>query len=201
MKRTIPCNKHPFYFALTALMSFGLVLANPAFGQDFSVIIQISGNQTEICEGNSLILTGQGFYGDENIVRQQWISASDIFEKTQDQFATLKTNIPGKHLITYRAWDDSGQQAELSVTITIWAKPQSEVKISKGFMTRLLGRDFPVKLESTAHQANDTFQWVYNHQNIEGANQAAFIARQSGRYRLITTSEQGCRTYSKAIDF
>lgn len=165
------------------------------------LVLETSAGETRFCQGTQVSITAKGFHGDEVLVEHQWESTSEnIFSRTQNQYAALDGSIPGRHLITYHGTDDQGNKASISITIIFDEAPAIEIEARKGFFTRLFGKSIPVKLNSAYIHPDHHYQWYRNNEEISGATGTSFKVGQEGRYRLVITSPQGCRAYSRAID-
>ncbi len=193
-------SKNIYYIFLFTVISIAFIQDLKA--DDLTVYIQLPGDKVEYCqnEGN-IILTGKGFHGEENIVKHEWESTSEgIIEETRNQFAVINTASAGDHIITYHAWDENENYDKVSVTIHVYPLPENEIKSSKGFFTWLFGKDLPQKLEAENTKADYKYQWYLNNEKIENATESSYKANEKGRYRLVTISAEGCKSYSSALE-
>jgi hypothetical protein len=185
----------------TGILFHLLLFVKPLQADELVLILETSAGETRFCQGSSFSLIARGLHGDEILTEYLW-EADDpgLFSQSEGPFAVLQGTTPGNHLVTFTGTDDQGNKASVSITITVLQAPNPEVSVSHGFLTRLFGKELPLKLEATNPSSGSTYQWFRNNEIIEGAVSRSFKARQTGRYRLVVTSAEGCKAYSRPIE-
>lgn len=186
------------FITIYCFLVFYALPVNALCTDELVLILETSSGETRFCQGSSFSITARGFHGDEVLVGHRWESPTEgLIARTEGPYALIEAREAGAHKITYYGTDDQGNHASISITIEVLPNPISEIEISKSFFTRLFNRDFPQNLQSLQQQEDYQYAWYLNNEWM--AHTATFRANQPGRYRLVITSSQGCRSYSQPL--
>jgi hypothetical protein len=176
-----------------------LLIVSEGVADEPEVYIEPSADINRLCKDSDFGLTGRGMHGTENFVQHKWEnSGENIFAGTDGPFAVIRPGRPGKNTITYTATDEFGNQASSSITVTVFDKPANEIKITRGFFSKIFGNELPVTLSAEANREY-SYQWFKENEIMEGEINAKLKTGEKGNYRLMITSDKGCHSYSRLI--
>ncbi len=160
--------------------------------------ISVTGGQTSICIGQPMVLIGQTNLDPEEISRQLWETNGRLLSNLDNNYVRLDTSIPGSYEVTYKWWNEQGQETSCTILINVSGKPEFEIVENFGFFQRILFKKPMPRLRILSAESH-TFQWFFNNNEIEGASGAVFKPTMAGKYNVKVTSQQGCSTFSKDI--
>jgi len=188
--------KH-FYCCLSfllALASWQALLANDSIKCQISV----TGGQTDICQGQPLVLISQLEGVEDLFTHRHWHTEGNLLSATDGQFVRFDTSIPGTFLVSFTAWNDDGDNARCEIKIEVVSKPNIEIVENFGLFRRFLFKK-PMPRLKIIPAENYIFQWFYNDHEIPGADKARFRPPKPGNYHVKVTTQQGCSAFSKII--
>lgn len=141
--------------------------------------------QTNICQGDSVILSANGY-------AFQWMKDGQLFSNVSSTSQTV--NQSG----SYYCIRANNCGVDTSNTITISVKPLPSAAISALTSTTFCSGD-SVKL-SGPNLPNRSYQWYKYNSAISGANAPTYTAKQLGKYKLsVTNTVTGCSKTGNAI--
>lgn len=118
----------------------------------------------------------------------------------------LKTDVPGKYEIIYKASDDAGNTTTKTSTVTVTAKPEPEKKAKKKAPAKKKSADYSradklaealvkkLKKGSATETARAIFKWV--HKNIHYVNSGSKLTGKKAAYQGLTKHSGNCRVYA-----
>ena len=145
----------------------------------------LSTPQTNICQGDSVILTANGY-------AFKWMKDGQFLSNSLS--TTLTVNQSG----SYYCIRANNCGVDTSNTITISVKPFPSAAISALTSTTFCSGD-SVKLSGPI-LPNRSYQWYKYNSAISGANSSTYTAKQLGKYKLsVTNTSTGCSKTGNAI--
>ncbi len=118
----------------------------------------------------------------------------------------LKTDVPGKYEIIYKASADAGNTTTKTATVTVTAKPEPEKKAKKKAPAKKKSADYSradklaealvkkLKKGSATETARAIFKWV--HKNIHYVNSGPKLTGKKAAYQGLTKHSGNCRVYA-----
>ena len=176
------------------------LIANNLFAGDPDIYIETTTGKHTVCSGVNLTLTGHSLFHSNNIAEHKWESTTrGIFAATRDQFAVVNTRETGTHTITYSVTDHDGNTAITQISITVNDLPGNNVMVNNKNPEDIKEIQLPADFLATEGISENKYQWFRNNVLIDGAASSQYKALEPGSYRLMTTSSEGCHSYSSAI--
>ncbi len=191
-------NKKLFFSLLVSILL--ITSAKNVQAGDPELYIETSTGKNTVCSGVTMSLTGRSLISDNSIAEHRWESStSGIIAATKDQFAFINTNETGIHTITYSIIDEKGNTYSTHISVRVLELPDNNVLINHKEGSELNEIHLPAELSAREVNRSNKYQWFRNNIKIEGATFSSYKATEEGSYRLMTTSHEGCHSYSTSI--
>ncbi|MBS4014637.1 MAG: hypothetical protein KGZ97_12925 [Bacteroidetes bacterium] len=183
-----------FVLAISLVMSNIMLMAGDLF-----VWIEVSGGKTNICEGQKLILVGNATDGSGEYVKHSWAGNMELAEFINDQVLTIDTKTPGQYSFEYSVWDNLENSASTKISINVKPLPNSRIESKRVFISKLIGKKYPVKIYLKHKKDIKSIDWYKNGEVIDSDDIFSIKVKSDGIYRAVVTSNNGCVSYSNAI--
>lgn len=191
-------NKKAFFSLLASTLLFFSVKV--VLAGDPELFIETSTGKNTVCAGVNLSLTGHSLNSDNTITQHRWESSTPgIIAATKNHHAIINTHETGSHIITYSFIDDSGNSFSTQITIRVMELPGNGILVNQKDAFDFTEIRQPAELTAREQNHGFSYQWFRDNRKIEGATASEYNAVETGSYRLMITSSEGCNSYSPAI--